>query len=441
MQATATVLALLRAAAAVARLAAGVHRHAAGAARRGPVPLAAGAACGAARRSDGARLRPDLRRVQRGRGAPRCACWPSMDAARAIWISTAIAVVAGLLLALAESRIRLREPQVDVVRRAGWGGLGSGRGGRPRARRFAVAADLGRDQRRVALAEQPGRGVRRRRRHRRRIAAHRRRSAPALRLLARRGRRLPREPGVRDGRGRLRVPLRGRPALRQALQVSAHSDAAGAGGHRDRRPRDLRGLRVRARGSAARRLAQGGADGSRVAAPVSASPSTSSSTASSTGSRRIRCWPGPRSRSPSPPPPSAPAPRRPALRSAWAAPCRPPGLPSSCSSLRCWSRRGWRSAGPTAPWKTWRAAPAAAYRDLERAADANAAVDHAAALRGRDRGRARRGQARRALLRPACSTREDHWLAHYESAGLAGSRGDEGDRAPRARPSSAPQRA
>ncbi len=46
------------------------------------------------------------------------------DAARAIWISTAIAAVAGLLIALAEARIRLREPQLVAVRRAGWAAWG-----------------------------------------------------------------------------------------------------------------------------------------------------------------------------------------------------------------------------------------------------------------------------------------------------------------------------
>ena len=46
------------------------------------------------------------------------------DAARAIWISTAIAAVVGLLLALAEARIRLSEPQQVTVRRAGWAAWG-----------------------------------------------------------------------------------------------------------------------------------------------------------------------------------------------------------------------------------------------------------------------------------------------------------------------------
>ena len=73
---------------------------------------------------------------------------------------------------------------------------------------------------------------------------------------------------------------------------------------------------------------------------------------------------------------------------------------------------------------TWRVAPAAAYRDLERAADANAAsitpllyAGVIAVERGEDR---RAGRYFDRVL-----TREDHWLAHYELAGLAGSRGDE----------------
>ena len=74
--------------------------------------------------------------------------------------------------------------------------------------------------------------------------------------------------------------------------------------------------------------------------------------------------------------------------------------------------------------KTWRAAPAAAYRDLERAADANAVSITPLLYAGViavERGEGQR--ARRYFDRVL--DRQNHWLAHYELAGLAAERGDE----------------